>query len=66
MIKLRVLKNYNDVKLNKSMKSGDVFETDKDRALELLGNALNLVEVLEISKLSGKNNEAVVSTKKRK
>lgn len=66
MIKLRVLKNYKDVKLGKSMMSGEIFEVDKDRALELLGNALSLVEVLEISKLSGKNNEAVVSTKKRK
>mgnify|MGYP000868589109 FL=1 len=66
MVKLNVLKKYFDIKLGRSVAVGEILEVSKERALELLSHKSNLVEVLEISKLSSKKNEAVASARKKR
>jgi len=66
MVKLNVLKKYFDIKSGRSVAVGEILEVSKERALELLSNKANLVEVLEISKLSSKKDEAVASARKKR
>ena len=67
MVKLNVIKGYYDIKLGRKIEVGEILEVDNERALELLQSKTKVVDVLEISKLSSKkNNEAIVSSKKRK
>lgn len=66
MVKLNVIKGYYDIKLGRKIEVGEILEVDNQRALELLQSKTKVVDVLEISKLSSKKNEAIVSSKKRK
>jgi acetolactate synthase regulatory subunit len=66
MVKLNVIKGYYDIKLGRKIEVGEILEVDNERALELLQSKTKVVDVLEISKLSSKKNEAIVSSKKRK
>lgn len=58
MIKLRVLKKYNDVKLNRKIQAGTILEVSNKRGLELLESAKHNralgFAVLRIDKFSGK------------
>lgn len=61
-VKLRVKKSFDDVVDKVSRFSGQIFTTDKERAIYLLG--LKLVEILEI-KLIKTNDGEIKRNKKR-
>lgn len=44
MVKLKVLKNFLDVKIADNRYMGEIFETDEQRAKELLSNPAGIVE----------------------
>ena len=49
-VKVLVLKNYKDLKLNRIVSAGEVLEVTEKRAKELLSHEANIVEVVENSK----------------
>lgn len=58
MMKLKVLKGYTDLKLNKKISEGTILEVSEERGLELLEkarqNRLLDFAIIKISKLSKK------------
>jgi hypothetical protein len=69
MIKLKVLKDYNDMKMNKKVRAGEIIEVSNKRGLDLLEKARlnNLLgfAIIKIDKLSKNKNAEATSSKKR-
>lgn len=59
-VKLKVVREYNDIRLGRLLKSGEILETTEERGRYLL--SLGYVTILEIYKFkNGKNHEAINS-----
>jgi glycosyltransferase involved in cell wall biosynthesis len=63
-VKLKCIKGYTDLQLNKDMTLGEEFIVDRERAEELLKNPHNIVELVEYVEEPKKVEKAVKPTKK--
>lgn len=63
-VKVKVLQDYKDLLLNKDLKKGNEYETDRERADHLVD--LNLVEIVEVIKEEKKETKKVPTKKVEK
>lgn len=54
MVTLRILKNYDDIVLNRRVLKGEILEVDIERAKKL--HSMRIAEILSIYKLNKKKN----------